>query len=241
MDREQESGDRIVSVDLRTTGDRLDEVAKADKSESGSDQHNVDAQSQGEGSWVESVLLLQNQPVQAAQKRGRGRPRKSPVTSLPSGAGGRPSRTAPSYPAAKSKRYRTKLSTITRTESPLIALDHVRGLSNKEIADKYRVSQATISTLIDKFKPLFTELNEVDDYRNAKDKILDALQLKTLKSIACEEKQAAASLQQAAITFDILNRNSRLEKGLSTSNASFQGKTQVEFTLGGYKKGPVDN
>ena len=113
-------------------------------------------------------------------------------------------------------------SKLTQGELATVVLDYARGMEQRQIAQKMGVSDAAVSQILDKFKPAFGELHNVEEYRKAKADILDSVQLQTLKSMTCPEKQASANLAQLSVAFDVLNKHGRLERGQSTSNVATQ-------------------
>ena len=130
------------------------------------------------------------------------------------------------------KRAGTKL---TQGELASVVLDYARGVEQRQIAQKMGISDGAVSIILDKFKPAFAELVNVEEYRKAKADILDSVQLQTLKSMASEEKQAAANLAQLSVAFDVLNKHARLEKGLSTQNVATQS-VSITVTPGEYSE-----
>jgi len=103
-----------------------------------------------------------------------------------------------------------------------VVLDYARGIKQGEIALKMGVSDSAISLILDKFKPAFAELANVEEYRKARTELLESVQLQTLKSIACPDRQASANISQLAVALDVISKNARLERGLSTANVSTQ-------------------
>lgn len=114
---------------------------------------------------------------------------------------------------------------LSQGELAAMVIDYARGIEQREIAQKFGVSDAAVSQVLDKFKPAFAELHNVEEYRKAKASILDSLQLQTLKSMASPEKHASAHLGHLSQAFDILNKHGRLERGESTSNVANQTVT----------------
>lgn len=143
------------------------------------------------------------------------------ITAKPKGKGGRP------------KGVKRAASKLTQGELATVVLDYARGMQQGEIARKMGVSDSAVSLILDKFKPAFAELHNVEEYRKAKADILDSVQLQTLKSMSDPEKQASANLGHLANAFDVLNKHARLERGLSTQNVATQS-VSISLTPGEY-------
>jgi transposase len=93
-----------------------------------------------------------------------------------------------------------------------------QGMRSRDIAKVLDVHESSVSRAISNFEPLFKELQEVKTYRESRAEILQALQLKTLKSLARDDAQAKASINQSAYAFEVLHKAERLETGKSTEN-----------------------
>jgi transcriptional regulator with XRE-family HTH domain len=135
------------------------------------------------------------------------------VQDKPKNKGGRP------------KGAKRSIKRLQQMEVASIAVDYARGIPQKEIARKLGVSDSAITLVLDKFRPFFQELGNVEEYRQAKADILDSLQLQTLKAISNPERIETAPLNQLAYTYDILTKHGRLERGQSTSNVATQTVT----------------
>lgn len=135
--------------------------------------------------------------------------------------------------AGRPKGVKRAASKLTQGELAMVVLDFTRGMPQGEIARKMGVSDSAVSLILDKFKPAFAELHNVEEYRKAKADILDSVQLQTLKSMACPDKQASANLGHLANAFDVLNKHARLERGLSTQNVATQ-TVSIALTPGEY-------
>jgi len=135
--------------------------------------------------------------------------------------------------AGRPKGVKRAASKLTQGELATVVLDYARGMQQGEIARKMGVSDSAVSLILDKFKPAFAELHNVEEYRKAKADILDSVQLQTLKSMSDPEKQASANLGHLANAFDVLNKHARLERGLSTQNVATQSVT-ISLTPGEY-------
>jgi transcriptional regulator with XRE-family HTH domain len=111
-----------------------------------------------------------------------------------------------------------------------VVLDFAKGIPQREIAAKLGVSESAISLIVDKFKPAFAEIQNVEEYRKVKGQILDSVALATLKQISNPDKLEAAPLRDLGYCFDIVGKHSRLELGLSTSNVATQS---IQVTVSG--------
>lgn len=113
-----------------------------------------------------------------------------------------------------SKRAVTKL---TQGELATAVVDFAKGIPQHEIATKLGVSESAISLVLDKFKPAFSEIANVEEYRKVKAEILDSVSLATLKEISNPSRLADAPLNQLSYTFDVIAKHSRLEQGKATA------------------------
>lgn len=116
---------------------------------------------------------------------------------------------------------------LTAREHAEIVMQHVAGVPNKDIARAHRVSDATISLLLAKFQPLFSGLENVSEYKAIQSDLLDATGLQVLKSMNLMSKHDNATLGELARAYDVVNKHSRLTKGLSTSNVSEKSESIV--------------
>lgn len=137
-------------------------------------------------------------------------------TAKPKNKGGRP------------KGVKRAINRLTQGELASAVIDFAKGIPQREIAHKLGVSDSAISTVLDKFKPAFTEIANVEEYRKVKGQILDSVALATLKHISNPERLEQAPLRDLAYTFDTVGKHSRLEAGLSTQNVSQQS---ISITL----------
>lgn len=132
------------------------------------------------------------------------------VSAKPKNKGGRP------------KGVKRSIKKLTQGELATVVLDYARGVKQGEIAQKFGVSEAAVSTVLDKFKPAFSELQNVESYRKAKSDLLDSAGLAVLREIVNPSKIEAADIRALACTYDIVNKHGRLERGESTQNVSQQ-------------------
>lgn len=103
-----------------------------------------------------------------------------------------------------------------------------RGLSQSEIAGAVGLSETRVKQLVQQFKPVFRELENIEKYQQVRKDLLTATELQLLKSLNDPEKLDKASLNNVAYSFSAVHSARRLEAGLSTSNASVQ---QISVTL----------
>lgn len=138
----------------------------------------------------------------------------------------------------KAKRGRPKgvkrsAQKLRQHEIALITTDYARGMKQHEIAKKFGVSEASISGILKKFEPFFAELGNVEEYRQAKADILDSASLAVLKEISNPTKILDSDLRALSFSYDVLNKHSRLERNLSTSNVATQ-TVSISLTPGEY-------
>jgi predicted transcriptional regulator len=124
--------------------------------------------------------------------------------------------------AGRPKGVKRAASKLTQGELATVVLDYARGVEQRQIAQKFGVSESAISLIVDKFKPAFAEMQNVEEYRKVKGQILDSVALATLKQISNPDRLSQAPLRDLAYTFDTVGKHSRLEAGLSTSNIATQ-------------------
>jgi hypothetical protein len=132
--------------------------------------------------------------------------------------------------AGRPKGVKRSVKRLTQGELALAVLDSARGIPQHQIAKKFGVGEAAISMILDKFKPAFAELQNVEEYRRAKASLLDSASLTVLKEIVNPAKIEAGDVRALGTVYDILNKHSRLERGESTSNVSTQS---IQVTVSG--------
>jgi predicted transcriptional regulator len=124
--------------------------------------------------------------------------------------------------AGRPKGVKRAASKLTQGELATVVLDYARGVQQGEIARKMGISDSAVSLILDKFKPAFGELQNVEEYRRAKAALLDSASLTVLKEIVNPSKIEAADVRALSGCYDVLNKHSRLERGESTSNVQQQ-------------------
>ena len=124
--------------------------------------------------------------------------------------------------AGRPKGVKRAAKKLTQGELAAVVIDYARGVEQRQIAQKFGVSDSAVTLILDKFKPAFQELQNVEEFRKAKADILDSVQLAALKHISNPDRLADAPINQLAYVVDIVGKHSRLEQGLSTSNVATQ-------------------
>jgi predicted transcriptional regulator len=104
-----------------------------------------------------------------------------------------------------------------------------KGVNQRDIASATGISAAAVNKILADFKPLFTELDNVERYRSVRGELLDAAELMALKSAVDVEKHDQAQLQHVAYTLRQLHDMRRLHSNLSTSNVAVH-TVQIEIT-----------
>jgi predicted transcriptional regulator len=97
-----------------------------------------------------------------------------------------------------------------------------RGLSQSEIAGAVGLSETRVKQLIQQFKPVFSELENIEAYQSVRKDLLSATELLLLKSLNDPEKLQKASANAIAYSFSQIFSARRLESGQSTSNVATQ-------------------
>jgi predicted transcriptional regulator len=123
----------------------------------------------------------------------------------------------PKNKGGRPKGVKRAMSKLTQGELATAVVDFAKGIPQREIATKLGVSESAISMVLDKFKPAFSEIANVEEYRKVKSEILDSVSLATLKQLSNQQRLDEAPLNQLAYTFDIIAKHSRLEQGKATS------------------------
>lgn len=96
----------------------------------------------------------------------------------------------------------------------------VKGVPKTEIAKITDTSRKQVYRILDKFKPVFTELENVHEYQDVKSQLFNASELKLLKSMMSQDKLDKASVNNLAYAFQQIFTAGRLERNQSTSNVS---------------------
>ena len=93
-----------------------------------------------------------------------------------------------------------------------------RGLSQSEIAGAVGLSETRVKQLVQQFKPVFSELENIEAYQSVRKDLLSATELVLLKSLNDPEKLSKASANGIAYSFSQIFQARRLESGQSTQN-----------------------
>lgn len=101
-----------------------------------------------------------------------------------------------------------------------------RGYPNAVVAREAGVEASSVTRLLAQYSGLMQELENVERFRDGKADLLDAAQLRVLKSLVDASKLDKASLNQVAYAMDVLYKSNRLERNQSTANVS----TRHQFT-----------
>lgn len=128
-------------------------------------------------------------------------------------------------PEKKKTRYYNRKpgrKALTQKQAMRIMELKARKIPHEEIARSVNTTLPAVNKLIERFGGVFAELENVKDFREARQDLIDAAQLKTLKSLVDPSKHADASLNQVAYAFDVLYKSNRLEAGKSTQNTAIQ-------------------
>lgn len=111
--------------------------------------------------------------------------------------------------------------TADKKRSKIIEL-HAKKVPMSDISRVTGVPRSTVKDIIDRFKPVFKNLERVEEYREVKSDLLAAGQLAALESAFSGAKLRKASFATTLKGFDILNKAERLDSGESTENISMQ-------------------
>lgn len=111
-----------------------------------------------------------------------------------------------------------------------------RGLSQSEIAGAVGLSETRVKQLVQQFKPVFSELENIEAYQSVRKDLLSATELVLLKSLNDPEKLNKASANAIAYSFSQIFSARRLESGQSTQNVQ-QSVINVSLTPNEYTEG----
>lgn len=106
---------------------------------------------------------------------------------------------------------------------------HAQGVPNCDIARAVDLKPERVRDIIERFKPVFKNLDRVHEYRDIKSDILASAQLAALESALSGNKLAKAGFLPTLQGFDILNKAERLDRDQSTDNISHRifGKVTI--------------
>lgn len=119
---------------------------------------------------------------------------------------------------------------LTDTQKAEILSYAAKELPVRAISDIVGVSKSRVQDLIKRFKPVFHNIERIDDFRTVKSDILAASQLTVLESAFTGNKLRKASFLATIKGFAELNKAERLERNESTENIAhrFIGPTSTE-------------
>lgn len=107
---------------------------------------------------------------------------------------------------------------LTRKQLSTILLNECKGVPRTISAEHFGLTHRAVNDVIEYFKPIFQEIEQVPRYRQVKSELLDAAELKMLKSLLSEDKIEKASLNNVAYAFQQVFQAGRLQRGQSTAN-----------------------
>ena len=113
------------------------------------------------------------------------------------------------------KGSRTKPNTTLDAQ---IIAKKLQGLTALETAKTLDITQGEVRRRLDKFAPIFKELQHVGDYRLTRSDLLDASEMAALKNVV--EKMDTGTLRECVYAFDKVFTAGRLTRGESTANHS---------------------
>ena len=94
------------------------------------------------------------------------------------------------------------------------------GVPVRDIAKAAGLGLTRTKQLIKQFEPTFNRLKDIEQYRDVRQELLTATELRLLESVNDPAKLADATLRDCAYSFDLLYKAGRLERGESTANTS---------------------
>lgn len=102
-----------------------------------------------------------------------------------------------------------------------------RNVGLTDVAKAAGLPISTTRDIIERFKPVFKNLERADDYRSIKAQLLSAAQLTALESAFSGNKLSKAGFLSTIQAFDILNKAERLENNQTTSNIGVGIKSTI--------------
>lgn len=131
-------------------------------------------------------------------------------------------------PGAVEGKREGKVSKIERDAR--ILLLSAQGVKGKDIAILTDTPESTVSNVIKRFKPVFKQLDRVEDFELVKSNILSSMQLAALESAMNPQKLAKSSFLASVKGAAELQRMQRLERNQSTENISHKVYGQLDMT-----------
>lgn len=123
----------------------------------------------------------------------------------------------PDTVTVKKNRKRSQKSKIFLRDKKIVQL-LAEKRPKREIAKAVGCSPDTVYNVLRKYRDVFPEIDNVQDYQKVRGQLLSATEFRLLKSLNDENKIAKASLNQAAYAARQVHDMRRLEDGLSTKN-----------------------
>lgn len=102
-----------------------------------------------------------------------------------------------------------------------------KGNTHAEIAEKVKTSEDHVWKVLKKWEERLPALAQAEGFRKVRPDILTAAQDKVLKFLTKDKLLETARLSELAKASDILYKQERLERGLSTANKSIIKHTKV--------------
>jgi hypothetical protein len=118
---------------------------------------------------------------------------------------------------------------ISPRETATILEQAALGVPANAIARQISRAPQSVCNVLKRFQGVFTELVNVKDYTQVRSPVLDAAELRMLKSLMDEASIEKATLNNRAYAYRQIVDSNRLWKGLSTSNQST--RTQFSGTI----------
>lgn len=103
----------------------------------------------------------------------------------------------------------------------------LKGASTADVVAATGVHERSVWHMMQRFKKMFKDLENVDEYEMSRSKLLSSAEFTVLKSLLSEDKIASARLGELSKAFHVLHTSNRLERGLSTSNIESKSFTEV--------------
>jgi predicted DNA-binding protein YlxM (UPF0122 family) len=113
----------------------------------------------------------------------------------------------------------------SRKQACRMAEMKLKGASYEMIARAEGVSRRAVVNALKMFEPIFVEIKNLKTFREVKTDLIDATQLRLLKSMNDEDKISKASLNNVAYAFTQMHQAGRLERGQSTANVHSKQET----------------
>lgn len=123
----------------------------------------------------------------------------------------------------KQSKFRKRISNTAR-DATILSLA-AKNISPHKISKIVDLDHEQVSVIINKFKPVFKELDNIQDYRKIKTDLLSAAQLTFLRTALSDSKVRQMGSYKCIQAFNALNNAERLERNLSTANVGSAAPT----------------